>query len=79
MRYYELMSLSPWKEIQIRTHRRESSFSLGRSSMYCPARSTLTICFSVSAKDVTTPLSNEVIDKAYEMARPIKPGRTDKD
>jgi len=36
-------------------------------------RSTLTICFSVSVKYVTTPLSSPVIDSTYEIASPTKP------
>jgi len=36
-------------------------------------RSTLTICFSVSVKYVTTPLSRPVIDSTYEIASPTKP------
>ena len=41
--------------------------------MYCMALSTLTICFSVSVKDVTTPDRRLVTERAYEMARPTSP------
>jgi len=47
--------------------------SSGTSQMYWSTRSTLTICFSVSVKYVTTPLSSPVIDKTYEIASPTKP------
>ena len=46
------------------TLRMAQSFSVGVSLMYSLARSTLTICFSVSVKDVTTPLSNPVTERA---------------
>ena len=41
--------------------------------MYCIALSTLTISFSVSVKDVTTPDNRFVTDSAYDMARPTRP------
>ena len=41
--------------------------------MYCMALSTLTICFSVSVKDVTTPDRRLVTERAYEIARPTSP------
>lgn len=43
--------------------------------MYCMALSTLTICFSVSVKDVTTPDRRLVTERAYEIARPTSPMR----
>lgn len=43
--------------------------------MYCKALSTLTICFSVSVKEVTTPERRLVTERAYEMARPTSPGK----
>ena len=39
------------------------------------ALSTLTICFSVSVKDVTTPDRRLVTERAYEIARPTSPMR----
>ena len=41
--------------------------------MYWSMRSTLTICFSVSVKYVTTPLRSPVIERTYEIASPTKP------
>lgn len=49
------------------------SLSVGAPWMYCMALSTLTICFSVSVKDVTTPDRRLVTERAYEMARPTSP------
>ena len=43
------------------------------SSTYWTARSTLTICFSVSVNDVTIPERRSVTDSAYEIAKPIRP------
>ena len=43
------------------------------SSMYWTARSTLTICFSVSVNDVTMPERRSVTDSAYEIAKPTRP------
>ena len=47
--------------------------SMGAPWMYCMALSTLTICFSVSVKDVTTPDRRLVTERAYEIARPTSP------
>ncbi len=41
--------------------------------MYCIALSTLTISFSVSVKEVTTPDSRFVTERAYDMAKPTRP------
>ena len=49
--------------------------SMGAPWMYCMALSTLTICFSVSVKDVTTPDRRLVTERAYEIARPTSPMR----
>ena len=46
---------------------------MGAPWMYCMALSTLTICFSVSVKDVTTPDRRLVTERAYEIARPTSP------
>lgn len=46
--------------------------------MYCTALSTLTICFSVSVNDVTMPDNRSVTDSAYEMARPTRPAKKEK-
>ena len=43
------------------------------SSMYWTARSTLTICFSVSVNEVTMPERRSVTDSAYEIAKPTRP------
>ena len=49
------------------------SFSEGAPLIYCMALSTLTISFSVSVNDVTTPDRRFVTDRAYDIARPTKP------
>ena len=49
--------------------------SSGTSVTYWLMRSTLIICFSVSVKNVTTPLRSPVIERTYEMASPTKPIR----
>ena len=48
-------------------------FSAGAPLMYCIALSTLTISFSVSVNDVTTPDNRLVTDSAYDIAKPTKP------
>jgi len=66
-----LYEYGPWQDG--RTSSEPSSRSLGTFSMYSWARSTLTICFSVSANELTTPPRRLVTDRAYEMARPTRP------
>lgn len=49
------------------------SVSVSTSSIYSITLSTLTISFSVSVNAVIVPFKRDVIESAYDNARPINP------